>query len=199
MKATTTRLPAQRGFEEAWGSPLITRSDYVEGVKRAVRHRRGYAAWKLGYGERSWLLSPILRAREPDRRKLRAYALTLKHPATSAGLFPPDPDFYGFVPSTQHRYGTSLHLLEDVEERIAERDFDAALIAAGGLGIPLASFVRSRGKVAISLGGALQVLFGVLGERWQSRESWRRRFNDAWIDMTSELRPELAELSGGYW
>src|SRR5207237_192469 len=79
---------------------------------------------------------------------------------------------------------TCLDLLGEIEQRVDEHDYDVALIGAGGLGVPLATLVRSRGRVGISLGGALQVLFGVFGERWHSRESWQERyFTDAWVNM----------------
>ena len=107
---------------------------------------------------------------------------------------------YGFAAETQCRYGTALDLLDHLTAEVARRDFDVALIAAGGLGVGLASFAKSRGKVGISLGGHLQILFGVLGGRWRSKESWRRRyFNDAWIDMPQRYVPNRGETIETYW
>jgi hypothetical protein len=107
---------------------------------------------------------------------------------------------YGFARETQARYGTCLDLLGEIEGRIDGLDYDVALIAAGGLGVPLATFVRSRGKVGISLGGALQVLFGVFGERWHSRESWQQRyFNDAWVNLPRRYHPVPGETDESYW
>jgi hypothetical protein len=106
---------------------------------------------------------------------------------------------YGFDPATQTRYGTALELLEAVKAEIDRRTFDVALIAAGGLGIPIASFVKERGRVGVSLGGHLQVLFGVLGERWRTREWLDRYVSDAWIDMPPRYRPNPALTSENYW
>jgi hypothetical protein len=108
---------------------------------------------------------------------------------------------YGFARATQERYATCLGLLDDVTRRIDEHDYDVALIAAAALAIPLATHAAARGKVAIVLGGALQVLFGVLGERWRERESWKQRyFNKAWIDMPALYRPEPEDtFEDGYW
>ena len=73
-------------------------------------------------------------------------------------------------------------------------------LTAGGLGIPLAAFMRSQGKVAISLGGHVQVLFGVSGARWRELESWRRRYiNEAWIDLPAKYRPDMRYTSENYW
>jgi hypothetical protein len=110
---------------------------------------------------------------------------------------------YGFAHATQARYATCLDLLADVTGRMEEHDYDVALIAAGGaLGIPLAAAARAAGKVGISLGGHLQVLFGVLGDRWRRNPEWRRLYlTDAWIDMPDRYRPALAETPRGdrYW
>lgn len=107
---------------------------------------------------------------------------------------------YGFSPDTQRRYGTVLSLLEEIQDRIAACDFDVALIGAGGLGIPLASFVKGLGKVGISLGGHIQVVFGVLGARWREKADWNERyFNPDWIDMPPQYRPLPGESAEDYW
>jgi len=153
-------------------------------------------------GKRLLLVSPYAEAlrRRATRETFEAvWAKTGKRwfdpVAVDALEFP-----YGFMRATQRRYGTCLDLLAEIEARIDERDCDVALIGAGALGVPIASFVRSRGKVGISLGGPLQVLFGVAGQRWRSRPSWRERYiNDAWIDVPAEYRPAPGETDEGYW
>lgn len=107
---------------------------------------------------------------------------------------------YGFARTTHERYTTALDLLEDVRSRVEARDFDLALLAAGPLGVMLAAAVKAQGRVAISLGGHLQVLFGVLGRRWRELPQWRRDYvTDAWIDMPELYRPDQAETDADYW
>jgi hypothetical protein len=108
---------------------------------------------------------------------------------------------YGFDRDTHNRFGTVLNLHDHIAGELARRDFDVALIAAGGLGIPLAATVKRLGKVGISLGGHLQILFGVLGKRWRDREDWRDAyFTDAWIDMPAHYRPRVMVVDdGAYW
>ena len=77
-----------------------------------------------------------------------------------------------------------------------------ALIAAGGLGLPLAGFVKKLGRVGISLGGHLQVLFGVNGNRWRDRVSWQQRyFNEWWVDLPATYRPSAPVVTddAAYW
>ena len=107
---------------------------------------------------------------------------------------------YGFDLETREHYGTATALLRHIESKVAVCDFDVALIGAGALGIPLASFIRGLGKVGLSLGGHIQVLFGVLGERWRSQAEWQERYiNDAWIDLPDRYRPKPGTSAENYW
>jgi hypothetical protein len=108
---------------------------------------------------------------------------------------------YGFSPETHRRYINAINLYDDITARIKEKPFDIALIAAGGLAIPLAAFVKGLGKVGIDMGGHLQVLFGVIGKRWRTRENHERLFTPYWIDMPSKYKPKETDVCdrGAYW
>lgn len=100
-------------------------------------------------------------------------------------------------------YSTSLEVFKDISHEISKRDFDIALIAAGSLGIPLAHHVKNLGKVGLSLGGHLQVIFGVQGKRWRENPHWQQAYwNESWIDMPRELIPRGTAWradDGAYW
>lgn len=106
---------------------------------------------------------------------------------------------YGFDPRTRERHPSALDLFDEIRGRVAAADFDIALIGAGGLGIPLAGEVKRLGRIGVSLGGHLQVVFGVAGERWLERQDWQRLYmNDSWIAMPGHYAP--AGPSGeNYW
>jgi hypothetical protein len=112
---------------------------------------------------------------------------------------------YGFIGQvkTFERFGDSLKLKNYICGQIDSLDFDVALIAAGSLAIPLAVHIKSAGKVAISLGGHLQVLFGILGQRWLRDEFWKQNYiNEHWVRMPKQFVPEnSANLvdNGAYW
>ena len=117
-------------------------------------------------------------------------------PASVAGVQMP----YGYVPETRRRYGTSLELLEEMGDRLEGEEFDVALISAGGLGIPLAVAAKRLGRVGLSLGGHLQVMFGVHGQRWLDRAGWRERyFNDSWIRPPAAYVPDPETTTENYW
>jgi hypothetical protein len=108
---------------------------------------------------------------------------------------------YGFASETHRRYASTIDLVEAIQAEIERKDFDIALIGAGGLSIPLASFAKQIGRISISLGGDLQVLFGVVGKRWRNLERWSRDyFNEWWIDMPQGYKPTETDIAdGAYW
>lgn len=109
---------------------------------------------------------------------------------------------YGFEEETQKTFPTAIDLFSHIKDEIAKKDFDIALIAAAGLSIPIASFVKNIGKIGIDLGGHLQFVFGVIGKRWREKEDIRKMyFNESWIDMPKKYRPNAKGVcdNGAYW
>lgn len=109
---------------------------------------------------------------------------------------------FGYTAATHARYGSSLEVLDEITGALREREFDVALIAAGGLAIPIAAHVKQLGKVGISLGGHLEPLFGIMGKRWRENADYRSRYiNEYWIDMPKRYQiPEKNVGDGGaYW
>lgn len=93
--------------------------------------------------------------------------------------------------STQTDYRDVWGIYDLIIKKLDKVDFDVALIGAGCLGIPIATHIKCRGKVAISLGGHLQVLFGVYGKRWERDQTWSNSyFNDAWIKSPESRTPK---------
>lgn len=84
-----------RSYAQHLGRPLISRLEYLRQLLAAVEDRRGYASAKIGRSEKQWLYYPILRSRERDARRLRAYETVLAyHFQVQSGLFPTTPTFY---------------------------------------------------------------------------------------------------------
>ena len=112
---------------------------------------------------------------------------------------------YSYVNSVQtHKTHTdSIGLFESICSNVAGMDFEIAFIGAGALGLPLASHLKSQGRIAISLGGHLQVLFGVGGGRWSRDEFWTTNYiNQHWIEMPDRYHPEnKSQLTdnSAYW
>lgn len=96
------------------------------------------------------------------------------------------------------RFPTWFDALNYMEKKI---DFDVALIGCGAYGLPLAAAVKEMGKQAIHLGGATQILFGIIGKRWEQSPFFKAFMNEYWVRPSEEEKPKHADrVEGGcYW
>jgi hypothetical protein len=88
-----------------------------------------------------------------------------------------------------------------MEEAIDAHNYDVALIGAGAYGLPLSAHVKRRGKIAIQLGGALQILFGIKGRRWDNMPTIARFYNEHWVRPSDKEKIQQGhQIEGGcYW
>ena len=86
-------------------------------------------------------------------------------------------------------------------EQINKIDFEVAIIGAGAYGFPLAAFIKRSGRQAIHLGGAVQILFGIWGSRWDAEPAISRLRNEHWVrPLPMETPPEYKRVENGcYW
>ena len=93
-----------------------------------------------------------------------------------------------------NRFQTWFDALQYMVDECNKVDFDVAIIGCGAYGFPLANEVKKMGKVAIHLGGATQLMFGIMGKRWEHpafQEFRDRVVNDSWT------RPMMADQVKG--
>lgn len=93
-----------------------------------------------------------------------------------------------------------------MEKQMDSSSYDIALIGCGAYGFPLAAHAKRTGHKAVHLGGALQLLFGIKGNRWETSTynklyDYTKLFNEFWIKPDDQNRPKAAELieGGCYW
>lgn len=107
------------------------------------------------------------------------------------------------------RFDSWFDALKFMEDEILAIDFDIALLGCGAYGFPLAAAIKRAGKSSIHMGGSLQILFGIMGKRWDGtrnggafniREDIAPYYNDNWTYPIEE-RPEGADKVeyGPYW
>ena len=87
----------------------------------------------------------------------------------------------------KNQYKDWFDALENMYKQIDEKDFDIALIAAGAFGMFLANYIKNKGKQAVHIGGALQLLFGIKGTRWNDELGYL--YNDNWTSPLPEECP----------
>ncbi len=90
---------------------------------------------------------------------------------------------------------------ESMKEQIDAIDFDIALLSCGSYGMPLSSYLRKKGKKVLYVGGCLQLMFGILGKRWEIEEYAMKHVNEYWVRPDESERPKnLESVEGGcYW
>ena len=101
-------------------------------------------------------------------------------------------------------YANWFEALDYTCSQIQKLDFDIALIGAGAYGFFLGRFCKQMGKQAIHMGGALQLLFGIKGLRWEKQyppEFGQSLFNEHWVYPAQNECPAGAEKieNGCYW
>jgi hypothetical protein len=98
-------------------------------------------------------------------------------------------------------YATWLDALDHLIESVHQRDFDVALLGCGAYGLPLGAAIKDSGRQAIHLGGALQVLFGIRGRRWEQMPAIAALMNPSWVRPSQVETPVSAAFvdEGCYW
>ena len=91
--------------------------------------------------------------------------------------------------------------LDAMRQRMGEIDFDIAIIGAGAWSLPLAVHAKRLGKVGVHLGGPAQLVFGILGQRWEEKPKHAKYFNEHWVRPGDTERPDtFTKIEGGcYW
>ncbi|MCC8138942.1 MAG: hypothetical protein LIO67_01390 [Lachnospiraceae bacterium] len=100
------------------------------------------------------------------------------------------------------RFANWFEALDYMKSEIDKLDFDIALIGCGAYGLPLGAYIKEkRQKVAIHLGGDVQLLFGIMGKRWEDNPRVSSLRNEFWIYPDETERPAGAGKveNGCYW
>ncbi|MDP3679576.1 MAG: hypothetical protein Q8R22_01930 [Flavobacterium sp.] len=102
--------------------------------------------------------------------------------------------------------------LDYMKSEIDKVDYDICLIGCGAYGFPLAAHVKRMGKKGFHYGGALQLLFGIRGNRWEdpnygvkewgiSSGFYTNLMNEHWVRPGANDKPKNAIVVEGacYW
>lgn len=98
--------------------------------------------------------------------------------------------FHTFAGINQDRFDDWFEVLDFMKQQMEEADFDIAIIGCGPYGFHLAAHAKRLGKKAVHLGGATQILFGIIGARWETVQShlFPISINEHWT------RPSISEI-----
>lgn len=95
------------------------------------------------------------------------------------------------------RFSDWFEALDYMYQQSMACEFDVALIGCGAYGLPLGAMLKRSGKMVIHMGGALQLLFGIIGKRWENSPL----INEYWEHpLPSEIPTCVKEVENGcYW
>lgn len=104
------------------------------------------------------------------------------------------------APSTSG-FTSWLEAFSTLKSEVLSQDFDVALLGCGAYGLPLGAAIKRSGRQVVQLGGALQILFGIRGRRWEAMPQFAALMHDGWIRPSPEETPASAGSVDGacYW
>ena len=156
------------------------------------------------YGKKVLIISPFI---ESFKTQLKNNFQIFKNPEKKIFL---DNQEFIFYKCFQTSAGNYIH--KNWEETfdimcndISKLDFDIALISCGGYGVPLSYYIKKElQKSAIYIGGGLQLLFGVMGKRWENNDMWKKIIKE---NNSKFIKPQGDEVlknnnkieNGCYW
>lgn len=109
------------------------------------------------------------------------------------------------------QFNNWFEALDWMKAEMDKVDYDICLIGCGAYGFPLAAHVKRMGKKAVHLGGSLQLLFGIIGKRWENpkqgskelkgNNKYPQLFNKYWARPSMYDTPaNKNNIEGGcYW
>jgi hypothetical protein len=108
---------------------------------------------------------------------------------------------------TPTSFETWFDALDSMYSAISGMEFDVALIGAGAYGLPLAAYVKRLGRKVVHMGGVTQILFGIMGTRWEKPipggyPPLTRFVNDHWTRPLPEETPlavQVGRRDNAYW
>jgi hypothetical protein len=165
------------------GKKVVVVSSFAQSIQTQLESGKAAAIWK---GEQAGLLTPPAGAEPIQWSFIRtgyAPVTAMGHAGWPAGI------------------RTWQEAVAAVVDQVAANGAEVALIGCGGLGMLIAGRLRARGVSAFVLGGAIQVLFGIKGQRWERHDVISKFWNDAWVWPAEEEMPGGASLieGGCYW
>jgi hypothetical protein len=110
-----------------------------------------------------------------------------------------------------NQFNNWFEALDWMKSEMDKESYDVALIGCGAYGMPLSAYAKQTGHKAIHLAGALQLLFGIRGKRWDDpnygemvfkrKNKYKELFNPYWVYPGKDETPKSAMQveNGCYW
>ena len=105
------------------------------------------------------------------------------------------------IAGEQTEHASWFAALSYMKSEMEAVDFDVCVVGAGAYGLPLAAHAKRLGKMAVHMGGATQILFGIRGRRWDQHEIISTLYNENWTRPKPSETPRHQDRveDGAYW
>ena len=94
--------------------------------------------------------------------------------------------------TTAWKVGSWKEAVDYLVSEVEKTNPEIVLLGCGGLAMIVAEKLKKKGIIAIVLGGAIQVLFGIKGGRWKEHTIISTFWNDAWTYPSLDETPKHA-------
>lgn len=112
------------------------------------------------------------------------------------------------ISETQGLYKDWFDILEYYKKEMDKEPYDVVLISCSTPGFCLAAHAKRTGHQAFHLGGALQLMFGIKGKRWENPRyasdlqlgynPYLKLFNDSWVKpKDTDIAQSLRKVENG--
>lgn len=99
------------------------------------------------------------------------------------------------------------NVLENLKSQIDNYEYDVLLVGAASLAPALAEHAKNNNKIGITICGAIQLFFGIIGSRWSETNphycKWSTMYNSNWIwPLESDLPKNMSlfnRFEKAYW
>jgi hypothetical protein len=143
--------------------------------------------------------------KETVKKQIESYDKLFNKP-----IFHSTTSFYIYKPPQQnggsHDTNSYTFHFENMKKDIAEIKkefaFDIALVSCGGFGMLISDYIYTDLKSSvIYVGGALQLFFGIIGNRWINSPDIKKLMNNYWTNVLDVDKPANIKLceDGCYW
>lgn len=93
--------------------------------------------------------------------------------------------------------------LQGLIDAIDATDPEVLIIGAGAYALPAGEMATRAGASTVVMGGTTQLLFGIMGNRWENNPAYRALVTEAWTRPGVEERPpgfdKIETAGGAYW
>lgn len=87
--------------------------------------------------------------------------------------------------------------LNDLTKRCLDTDATHFFLSCGAYGMPLGAELSAKNRNSVYVGGILQIMFGVMGARWDDRKEVAQFMNTYWVYPSSKKYSALKSIESG--